>query len=221
MMHNKKILVLPFMAILFLSLIGVAYSHWSDFVIIQGSAKMGTVSIGYTEFFCLEMYEYPPDSGLYVLGEWEDKDVGFADCEMVDLYTDPHTGLMGYKKGIVTITDAYPCYRVHMVFTVKNLGTIPVIFQSINVVDPTNTLKFTLVEPKHGVLYLDDGDDILEPGEERINVYVVNLIGLQLHGGEDTKAEIDLHFKQAAEECHTYEFAITIEAIQWNKYVAP
>ncbi|GAG82033.1 unnamed protein product [marine sediment metagenome] len=54
-------------------------------------------------------------------------------------------------------------------------------------------------------------------GVEIINFDFVNLIGMQLEPCNDTKAEVDVHIKQDAEECHTYSFKVVIDAIQYNK----
>lgn len=206
-MRSKQILAVSLMVIIALSIVGFVYAHWSDIVTIEGTVKMGTGSIGFTELVCEEMYA-DPVTGLKVPGEWLGKDVGWVEYTLVDLVQDPHTEKFGYKTALVTIHNAYPSYQVHIIFAIENLGTIPVIFTEINIWDPTGTL---------------DWDDVLlalvDPvtGDPIINFDVVNLIGIQLDYCQDTKAEVDVHFKQEAEECHTYQFMVQIVAVQWNK----
>lgn len=218
-MQNKRMVVIPLMLIMALSILGFAYATWSDKVTITGKAEMGTVAIVFTEFSCLEKYEDPAAPGTYLNGEWLGKDVGKVKCSMEEFYEDPHTLKTGYKKAVVEITYAYPSYRVHMVFALKNVGNIPVHIKGVDIKDPTGALKFEDLGGGEGVLYEDlNGNDVCDVGEERINTDIVNLVCLQLHPCVDTKAEVDLHFKQEAEQCHTYYFEVTIEAVQWNKY---
>jgi len=46
-------------------------------------------------------------------------------------------------------------------------------------------------------------------------------VGYMCADGQDpcntNKAEIDMDFKQDAEECHTYTIEVEIVAVQWNK----
>ncbi len=140
-----------------------------------------------------------------------------------DYVVDPHTGKDGYKTLVVKIYNAYPCYEIHFT-TIKilNIGTIPAHFTEITVegfdVTDGTPLVFEWLpgfEYEKGVFKDDvDGDGELE---EIINVEIVNFICHQLDPCHDTKGEIDLHFKQDAEECHTYIFKITIKAVQWNE----
>lgn len=195
------------MLIIALSIVGFAFATWWDYVQIEGTVEMGTVAIGFTELTCVEKHK-DPVTGLKVDGEWLGKDVGWVECDLVDFVEDEHTLKVGYKTALVTIHNAYPSYQVHIIFAVENLGTIPVVFTEINIWDPTGTLVW---------------DDVLQAlvdpatGDPIINFDIVNLIDVQLDYCEDTKAEVDVHFKQEAEECHTYQFKVEIVAVQWNK----
>ena len=213
-MQNKRIAVMPLMIIIALSILGFAYATWQDHVQIEGTVKMCSLTIGFTELTCVEKH-IDPATGLKADGEYLGKDVGSVFCEMRDLVEDPHTGKKGYKLAWVEITNAYPSYQVHIIFAIANLGKVPVHFVEISAEDPTGELIW---DEAQMCFWKDfDGDGVKDPDEIIINVDVVNLISIQLDECEDTKAQVDLHFKEDAEECHTYNFKFTIKAVQWNK----
>ena len=213
-MQNKRIVAIPLMLIIALSIVGFAFATWWDYVQIEGTIHMGSLTIGFTELTCVEKY-IDPTTGLKANGEWLGKDVGKVDCELRDLIEDPHTLKVGYETAYVEITNAYPSYQVHIIFAIKNLAKIPVHFVEIRAEDPTGELIW---DEAQSCFWKDfDGDGVKDPDEIIINVDVVNLICIQLDYCEDTKAEVDLHFKEDAEECHTYHFKFTIVAVQWNK----
>jgi predicted ribosomally synthesized peptide with SipW-like signal peptide len=206
----KKIALLSLALVLALGALGVGYAMWSDSVTISGSVTTNTVTIGFTEFTCQEMFQYLPwsDDDPFYEGEYEDKDVATCTCSMDTLVEDPATTLRGYKVGTVTVTNGYPCYWCFVTFVIKNLGTTPVIIQEWEPVDPDKNLvwdanKSSLCDPV-------SGDPILR-------FRTVNLVGSQLHQGDVDKAEIDVHVEQAAEQGHQYKFDIVINAIQWNE----
>jgi hypothetical protein len=199
----------------------MAYSTWFDTVQIEGTIHMGSATIGLTELTCVEKYR-DPDTGLKVDGEWLGKDVGRIECRLEDLIEDPHTGKLGYKKAIVDVIGAYPSYQVHIIIAIGNLGTLPVHFVNITItgfdVTDNEILIFEWLPSfgfEKGVFKNDvDGDGDLE---DIINVDIVNFVCHQLDPCHDTKGEVDLHFKQDAEECHTYTFKVEIVAVQWNE----
>jgi len=213
----------PLLFIILLSMFGYAYSAWTDTVVITGTAEMGSLTIGITEFTLVEKY-LDPETGVKKDGEWGGKDVGKVSYEWGTLVTDPHTGKSGYKNVIVKIENAYPCYQVHMIPAIKNIGTIPVHFVKITItaydVTDNEELRFVWTKEYEKGEIWDNGPDN-EWGTEDdvviINVDVANFVCDQLEPCSKTKGEIDFHFKQEAEECHTYTFKITIEAVQWNK----
>lgn len=210
----KKIALLCLALVLALGALGVGYAMWSDTVTISGSVTTNTVNIGFTEFTCQEMYQYLPwgDDDPFYPGEYEGKDVATCVCNYGpdSYFTDPATGLSGYKVGEVTVTNGYPCYWCFVTFVVKNLGTTPVIIQDWEPVDPTGVLTW-------------DGVDALcnGAGEKILRFRTVNLVGSQLHQGQFDKAEIDVHVEQPAEQDARYSFEIVITAIQWNESPIP
>jgi predicted ribosomally synthesized peptide with SipW-like signal peptide len=196
---------------------GAAYAHWSQTLVIDGTVETGSVCVGFTELTCVEKH-VDPATGLKVDGEWGGKDVGQVECSLEGLKGTPPN--VGYERIVCTITNSYPSHQVHIIFAIKNLGTIPVHFTEMVISDPTGELIWEPVPqpaPIDGFLWKDfNGNGTYEVGEEVINVDIKNLISLQLHPGEDTKAEVDVHLKQAAEQGHTYSLLAEIVAIQWN-----
>jgi len=206
----------PLLFIILLSMFGYAYAHWSDTITITGTAKMGSLTIVWDE----------KEGGFLDYTDNEvDKDVAWGKIYYdPDSYVvDPHTGKGGYEILIINIYNAYPCYEIHFTtLKVNNTGTIPAHFIGITITGYDETDGKELVfewlpgyEYKKGAFKDDvDGDGELE---EIINVEIVDFVCHQLDPCDTTKGEIDFHFKQEAEECHTYTFTVTIEAVQWNK----
>ena len=219
-MWNKKIGAMVLLIAITLSVFGFAYAHWSDVITIDGTVQMGSMTLAFDPDEILDYVDNEP-------GLPEPKDVGWA-----EIYYDPasyvydvHTEKDGYKTLVFVIHDAYPQYEVDFTTVVlHNIGTIPLHIIDINVWDPTGELNWTWVNPPDttpatGFFWKDfDGDGVYDADDEEImNVKIVNFYCIQLEPCESTKGQVDIHFKQPAEECHTYKFAISIEAIQWDK----
>jgi len=205
----------PLLFIILLSMFGYAYAHWSDTITITGIAEMGSLTIVWDENE--KAYLGYEDNEV-------DKDVAWGEIyyDENSYVVDPHTGKGGYKTLIIEIHNAYPCYEIHFTtLVVNNTGTIPAHFIGITITGRDETDGEDLVfewlpdyEYEIGVFKDDvDDDGVLE---EIINVKIVNFVCHQLDPCHTTKGEIDFHFKQDAEECHTYTFTVTIEAVQWN-----
>lgn len=223
---NKRMLVIPFLAILAISIVGIAYAHWSDSVQIEGIAEMGSLTLAFDYVeppFCME-YHKDPVTGVLIPGEYLDKDVGECDAYYDEYIMDVHSGKEGYKTMILNVSNAYPQYFVHTTFIVHNIGTIPIHLVEFNLKDTTGELDFMWIDPPPispalGLFYKDfDGSGTYDLGEEIINVKIVNFVCVQLDACESTKGEIDIDFKQPAEECHDYTFKAELVGIQWNKY---
>ena len=205
---------LPLLFIVVLSVFGVAYSHWSDTVVIEGTVEMGELIVGILSVEC---------------GEIEDKDVGSITCTLKEPETSTHHTPQQtvYKRLEVNITDAYPQYVVWINATVKNAGTIPARLQAIRLVeardekdgedltvtfDPDN-LNGTVEDPVHGA--------IINYRLELDPRIPTTILGWQLEPCTEYWVKITIDFKQEAEECHTYKFVFEVEFIQWNKYKPP
>ena len=192
-------IAIPVVAMIVLSVVGFAYAHWTDLIRINGIVKTGTLSIGFVEIICVDK-EYQEDLP---------KDVADCDCWLDEEYTDVHTNKTGYKKLWVNVTNAYPSYYVHVTFALQNLGTVPGVFKNFTLIG-TPPLAFVATSPTtwEGI------DTALN--KTVFNLEFVNLVGLQLDPCNKTKAEVDIHFKQTAPECHTYEFHIEIDINSWD-----
>jgi hypothetical protein len=221
---GAKLTIVFLAVVLALAGVGAGFAHWSSTVTITETVNTGTLLIGLTEFTCAEMYEFP--EGIYNQGEWEGKDVADISCEYdQSSFVTGQCG-SGYSRANVTITNAYPSLRGHVTYRVKNLGSIPVIMETIVISDPSGELDWHNVnspapspsEQFLGCLYRDiNGNGQYDDGEEVICFWKVNNIGTQLHCGDSVKSEIDLHVEQdATEQGHTYHVQIEIMGIQWN-----
>jgi hypothetical protein len=130
-------------------------------------------------------------------------------------------------------------------FNVSNVGTIPVKIQGI-----TLTLPAGFYYEQYGYDFVWDvynsttDDEVYEiwlynetqiidtyrasypfapPWDiwEDIGYQPVGLIGIQIDSLKSIPVEMCVYLPETAQECHTYTFSLEIEAIQWNKYIAP
>jgi hypothetical protein len=212
----KKIGLLCLALVLALGTLGLGYAHWSQTIYIEQTVETGTLIVGFQE---LILSEDP---------EAEGKDVGSITGEMVNQKGEHYSEYWGklmpiYEKILVTIDNAYPCYGVHIVFTVANGGTIPADVTEVSLSDPTGELNFEWTtpppaSPAYGYFWKDfnDNGSYDDPGEKIIKVQFVNLVGIQLDPCDEHKSELDLHVEQAAEQGHTYHITCEIENVQWN-----
>lgn len=210
---NKKLVALPLLIAIALSIAGFAYAHWYDEIKINGRVEMGAMTLVFLE---LEPpVEYHWKDGERYPGEPRGKEVANTTSWLDQNVTDPHTGKKGYKKMHILIQNAYPEYEVHCTFVVRNIGNVPLDVTGMTITDPTGTLTFagsgTHMDPWRG--FVDKNQNgIQDPDEPTvINIWSINLIGEQLEPCEPEKAELDIHIKQEAEECHTYRFEVTIK----------
>lgn len=202
-------MAIPVVVMIMLSAAGLAYAHWTDLIRINGIVKTGTLSIGFDHAYCIDKETWwflhpelaPPG--------WEYKDVACCDCWLDEEHTDVHTNKTGYKKLWINITNAYPSYWCNVTFVLRNLGTIPGIFQNFTLIG-CPPLVFVSTGP--GMWEAVDTD----LGKVVFNLEFIDLVGIQLDPCHKTKAEVDIHFKQTAPECHSYCFDIEIGIIQWD-----
>lgn len=116
---QRKLLALPILAILALSMIGFAYTQFSETLLITGTADTGDLTL-----IIIPLSPSDTDSGT---DPGKGRDVGDTTIEI-----DPTNP----QKAILTITNAYPSYEVIWHVTIKNVGTIPAILQKIKVTAP-------------------------------------------------------------------------------------
>ena len=212
----KKLGLISLALILALGSLGVGYAMWSDTVAIDGTVDVGTLIIGFQEITPSEDPEYldKPVGSFTAVGETQ---VGTHWSE----YWQQDMPI--YDKIVAVISNGYPGYSVHTVFTVANGGTIPVHITSFTLTDPTSELNFLWITPPPatpavGVFWKDfDGDTVRNPDESEdiIRVQLVNLVSHQLEPCDEEKAELDFLILQPAEQDHTYKILATIVGQQW------
>lgn len=188
---NKKIMATLTVLMIALSAFGFAYAHWKDTVQIEGTVKMGEFIVGILDSSVVvtETTNGVPEGEFKVPKPW----VANTTVTLKDSETSTHhvPTQKVWKTMIVNITNAYPQYDVHINFSLKNAGTIPANITGVTVTKiPTTAATFT---------------------------FTPVLLHRQIDPCTEVKATLKIVFLQTAEECHTYTFKITIEAIQWNK----
>lgn len=216
----KKIALISLALVLALGSLGLGYAHWSDQLYVEGDVSSGTVTLAWD-------ISEEPFLG-YTDNEPPEKDTAWGEIyyDHATYVQDPCSLKEGYKNMVLTVHEAYPCYEIHFTTVrIHNIGTIPVILTGFDVYDPTGELNFTWTvpppaSPAVGYFWKDfNGDGVCQlDDEEVINFEIVNFVGTQLHACESVKGEVDLHFKQPMEQCHTYYFSIDFGGVQWNKY---
>lgn len=232
-MQNKKIAAIALMIAITLSAFGLVYAHWSDMVTIDGVIEMGSLTLAFDDFeppVCTEFYENPSPPPILLEGEWEAKEVGDCDAWYEDYFQDVHSLKWGYKTLVIEVYNAYPQYYVFTTAKLHNIGTIPLFVYGFEItgekMDSAGAVIYDLLwyDPDgdwDGELWEDvDGDGIVDPA---VDILVINLLvqnaqwPLQIDPCNKEKIEVDMDFKQEAEECHHYSIGITILAVQWNK----
>jgi hypothetical protein len=229
-MQNKKIAAIALIIAITLSAFGLVYAHWSDMVTIDGVVEMGSLTLAFDYVeppICTEFYMN--EAGQLVQGEWEDKEVGDCDARYEEYVYDVHSEKEGYKRLVIEVLNAYPQYYVYTTAKLHNIGTIPLFVYGFEITgekrDSAGTLIYNLIwdDPDGdwaGELWEDvDGSGDVTAGDILvINLLIQNTVWpLQIDPCNKEKIEVDMDFKQEAEECHTYTIDITVLAVQWNK----
>jgi len=209
-MHvNKKLIALPLLIAIALSIAGYAYAHWYDEIKINGEVHMASCTLAFMELEpCVEYYW---KDGVRYPGEPMGKEVANPTSWLTEEVTDVHSGKTGWKKMYILVENAYPCYEVHCTFVVRNIGTIPLDITGMTIIDLTGELTFT----GRGT-YDDPWVGKNAAGDEVINIWSINLVGEQMEPCIPEKAELDMHLKQPSEECHHYFFEVAIEYEQYD-----
>jgi hypothetical protein len=104
-------------------------------------------------------------------------------------------------------------------------GTVPVRLQvTPTIVDPNGvydnmTISWTIFKISEGVVTtLANGAG---PGTAQIDMIVTQLEGLQLHGCDVLIIYLDKYLLQTAPQGADASLTLSVEAIQYNKYVMP
>jgi hypothetical protein len=220
-----------------LSVAGIVYAHWVDTATIKVNVTMGSLTFGFTRILAewdAEDYE----------GYAAKKRSASTVCTMSDLVTDVHTGYSVNKTLTFSMVNATPEYWGINKFTLDNVGTIPVKIQGITLTLPAG-LNYIETQPNlvWDVYNVTTGDhyyyiwlynETAEIDAARVTyplappwvlsshgVNIVSIIGTQIDKLGSVPVEMCVYIPETAQECHTYTFSMEIEAIQWNKYIAP
>ena len=220
-----------------LSAAGFVYATWYDEVQIEATVNMGDFIFGILDVKCLgdnEMDLPVP------------KEVGWCEALLSvpedSVHHEPPQTVFHVME--IKVHEAYPSYEQYVIFNLKNAGTTPAHIVSLDIWDPTlpaPELIFddgAVVDDGVGVFWKDfDGDGVRDPAgeEDIINILIKkavwdppgpycgewwidgDLICNQIDPCNEEPAILLMHFKEPAEECHTYTFKIYIDAIQWNE----
>jgi hypothetical protein len=251
-MKTKSLMTSFAILLVAMSTVGFAYSGWTDQVKVEGVAHMGEFIVGILtdpipqwQFYpdtvhIIEAtngwYEdgtgapAPPAPGSFVPKPW----VANTTVELSDYRTSVHhepTQTVAHKMDI-NVVNAYPQYGAHIVFLMKNAGTIPahirLLFDYVTVEGDQDPVR-DLVVVENGWVY--SGGSYHNSGfiyDPRLDANVIKWWlqfevplsqdpdAVQLEPCNHYMSVIVFAFTQDAQECHTYKFGMTIDAIQWN-----
>jgi hypothetical protein len=211
-----------------LSMVGVAYAAWYDTVTIKAEVHMGELIVGWLDTYCLleTTNGFPEDEAGHGFEPkpWVANTTVDFFLPETSVHHDPNVTV--YKLLYVLVENAYPQYDVHLKAFLKNAGTIPaclipdfkLVFRDIK---DNQDLTFTITaQGFNGTCHYVRGhidDPVVGP---IINFDLMLCIpdpDMQMEPCTAYDVYIDIDFKQEAEECHTYTFAVDMVAIQWNK----
>lgn len=228
---KAKRVALPLVLIMVLSTLGIAYAAWTDYVFIEGEANMGSLTLAFDTFeppFCRELHWRPEYGDQLRDGEYLGKEVASCVAWTADYVVDVHTGKDGYKTLNIDIFNAYPCLYVFTTFKLHNIGSIPLsVYEYIfsgGKFNKAGELIYDILFERTGaetyLLYEDINDNGIVDGPD-VAVMWASIPFLtqfpQIEPCETYKTEIDFHFLQPAQQCHTYRIVVNVGAIQWNK----
>lgn len=110
MMYSKKQAILLLQSIVIaMSIVGLAYSSWTEQIAVNSTVNTATLNL--TFYFVGEPTEYDPLNAATATVNPKGELTG--DIDVLTL----------------TVTNAYPTYKVTMFFRIKNIGTIPAKFK--------------------------------------------------------------------------------------------
>ncbi len=245
-MKTKNLMTSFTLLLVTMSMVGFAYSGWTDQVKVEGVVNMGEFIVGiltnpipdgYLRPFPVEVIEATngwyedDDTRNFVPKPW----VANTFVTLSDFRTSVHhepQQTVAYKMHIA-VDNAYPQYGAHIVFLMKNAGTIPahirLLFDYVTVEGLGDPVR-DLVVVENGWIYSggsyynqgyifdpDRGVNVIQwwlQFEVPVNPDAPEAI--QLEPCNHYLSVIVFSFMQDAQECHTYKFGMTVDAIQWN-----
>ena len=192
-MLSKKLTAIPLLLVTILSIIGIAYAHWDQTLYINAEVETGELDWEFTS-------AYDNDDGI---DPGKDKDVADTTVELIDSDNDGDDDTLK-----VTITNAYPCYKVSICFWVHNCGTIPLKIWKLIV-------KYRGIEEEFYDIFTKDFD-IDGDGKADIRIEYGNNFGTELDPCEGAGLSFTLYVLQDAPQDSELSFTMELVAIQWN-----
>ena len=176
-------------AIVALMGIGFGYAHWTETITVEGTVTTGNLELVPT----CEIEKLAPD-GPY----------GEVDCEI-------EGDTVTYR-----ISNAFPCMKVRVNFSLANTGSIPAGLYKIAFSDSEeHSWEHTAPDIP------EDMGPVIKGGLPGwIEVESINWGGApfgQIDPGQEAWVEIIIHFTEDTPEGSTYTFSFTLEYWNWNE----
>jgi len=223
----KKLGIICIALVLALGSLGVGYAAWTDTIAVSGTVTTGSVAWEFTTCSLLDEFEpadpggdYPTTTPDYTTNDgfvpnaegldyWKlDKNVGWGEQLRVD-----SDGDGDYDTLEVTLNNVYPSYFNTLAFYVRNIGTVPLKIDHVNI-------NGTKVFSHNTLVKLDlDGDTV-----DDFEIWWGDSFGVQIEPGErGPEISFWMHVLQPCpqnmlDELH---FTIQIVGVQWNEYPLP
>ena len=184
----KKFMLICLALVLALGSLGVAYAMWDKTLFVQGNVATGEVNAYIASIASDDAVVGNPDPyygalvGMPANPAYPLKDVARTTCgiDQVD-----------NQRGWVIIDDGYPCYWVAVHLTVYNNGSIPIIYEGVDITQVPCCI------------FVDPGDSL----------------GEQIDPGGHLDYTIYFHVEQCANENDTYgPFEFGFHFVQYNEY---
>lgn len=200
-----------FLASIFaLSLVGVGYAYWYEYLYVDGSVTMGTF------WGEMSLYDYwDNDDGVEVYGR--SKDVGEIYCSLED-YTEEADLLLYPKTLTISIEDGYPGYCAWVWWDMHWVGTVPA---HVDVTYPQDVPDW--VEIRVWVMY-SDVQAISEGGYISLEEFIAMVEDSQWHACNWVDVEFEICIVEyddvvppiGPEPDSLYEFDICFDFYQYN-----
>jgi hypothetical protein len=206
-MTKGKMLAIPVLFIMCLSLLGIAYACWSETLYLNGSVQTGELDWEFIQpFTCYDTPGTKDWNGNCSWKMWQtDKDVG-GPTTVVPSDTDDDGD---WDTLTVTLNNTYPWYLEDIGFWVHNDGTIPLHFENV-------TINGQLVGSGQTIFL-----DLTGDGKNDVMIKYGDNIGQQLHPCGEREISFLILVLQDAPEGATLTFTMKLLAVQYNESIWP
>jgi len=208
-MHNKKIPILSILLTAALFMTGLAYALWSETLYIEGTVATGEVDWEFRGPW--NVLDEPDDIDWNADCTWyfwlADKDVGGPTLlEFIDTDADGD-----HDKLSITLQNAYPFYAEEISFYVHCLGTVPIIFDRVEIEGAVFRVGPSVT---HFI-------DVTGEGIPDLKIRYGDHIGTQFHPCQGGEVSISIMVLQEAPQNAQLTFGLELVAVQYNEYVPP